>query len=141
MPRYIPQDLFDFAAATLAKINILNGRSIEEMGQEIGKEYSDQYVDDGYAKDWAAAAHKGLAICNELGLSKDETVFALHHYRYYVQKFDTNGKKKPFLKRIGGTWFHYSEMPIPTRIDDFAARFQGYATMAKHGLLKKDWLE
>jgi hypothetical protein len=56
MAGYMPQDLFEFGAVTIAKIHVSGGRSIEDLAMKLSEDYKYDYLEDGLLGDWVEAA-------------------------------------------------------------------------------------
>ena len=138
--RYMPQRLFDYGVATMARIHQVKGTNIDDLVSYATTHYKTGYADRGLPEKWETGIRAALKICRDLKLSPDDADTILFTYRYYVSNFYDDGRRIPWYKRIGGTRFRYDRVPLSDPVGSFSERFARFASMAKKGTLRPEWL-
>lgn len=141
--RYMPQELFDFGAATIVRLH-LTGHPIESTAHQIADGYKATYADSlASVDDWVKAAIMLLTNV-EMKFPKDHPILKdnwessiaalFRHFQYFRDEFDLDGhrKKKQWLS---GTRFVYESAPIPNKVDACLINFAVFDILASRDAL------
>ena len=129
--RYMPQRVFSVGAASIAKMHLLTGKSIEEVAAMVFASYKDSYIDDGTEGDWVASAREALKFLEENEVPTPAEL--LNHFQYFVENYEPDGS--PRKKRIfGGTMFNKAEQNIQ-RKENFLKLLESYYIGARSGIV------
>ena len=64
--KHMSQYVFSFGAATIAKLHIVTGRTVQELAAEAFSGYRDAHVDDDTENAWADAAQRAVDLFRDL---------------------------------------------------------------------------
>jgi hypothetical protein len=113
--RYMPQRVFNYGAASIAKMHLLTGKSVEEIATIVFSSYKHSYIDDGTERDWIISTRQSLTFLKERKAPAPTEL--LNHFQYFVDNYEPDGL--PRRKRLfGGTIFNKAEQN-PRRKEDF----------------------
>ena len=120
--KYIDQMMFDYLAATVAKLSLMYPRSDEQITEELWSGYQDMIVDDNVRADVLRAAR----IAKEyLQKCEDPTPSQFFHdLQHHIKHYDDKGSPRRF-RFLGGLFFMKS-VQNPRRVDDFLKTLQVY---------------
>lgn len=112
--RFMPQSLFDFGAASFAKVHLRDGVSIAEHAEFVYQQwYRDAYLDDGVQEDWIWAAEEALRIIDVLPVYLRES--ALHHFEYFSDKYHPDGRRRAWRLLDGAKYNQAPHNPVDER--------------------------
>lgn len=129
--QYMPQRVFSYGAASIAKLHLLTGKSIEALATMAFASYRQSYIDDGTEKDWVVSARQALKFLEENEAPAPDKL--LDHFRYFVEHYEPDSS--PRKKRIfGGTMFDKAKQNI-RRKEDFLKSLESYYIGARAGIV------
>ncbi len=122
MAGYMPQDVFEVGAASIAKMHLDLGHPVDELAADIWKDCATANIDDGVENDLKNAATEAIQMLETLEAPSPAEF--LHHFQYFTIHYDEEGK--PRKKKIfGGTWFNKAAQN-KNRRQDFIKRLKLY---------------
>ena len=129
--KYMTQRVFNMGAASIAKIHLLTGKSIEELAAMVFSSYRESYVDDGTEGDWVISARVALKLLEDQEAPSPDEL--LNHFQYFVENYEPDGlpRKKGLF---GGTLFNKAEQNLK-RKEDFLKLLESYYIGARAGIV------
>ena len=109
MKKYMPQDLFNASAVTIALYKDV--QPIERSAMELSAIHRKSYIDDGFEADLVTAAYNVVKFA-EAAFPGKEVSQVLPQIRHCIENYYTNGKKR-FFK---GALFNRQKTPLPDRV-------------------------
>jgi hypothetical protein len=120
--RYMDQRTFEYGVATIAKLHLTQGESIESLAFTAWSGYERSIIDDKVVQDWIEVTKEAIELVNktEKGFAKE----FFHHFQFYVENFDSTGNKRK--KRLLGGLFFSNSPQNPNRKNDCMVRLKKY---------------
>ena len=98
--QYVSQRLFNCGSASIAKLHLSTGKSLEELAAMLFDSYRKSCIDDGLEEDWVASAREALKFLEENDAPAPGHL--LDHFQYFVEHYEPDGspRKKNIFGRI-----------------------------------------
>jgi hypothetical protein len=137
MAGYMPEDLFEFGAYTIAMIHVAKGLPIEDVADRLHKSYKNSYLDDDIRDQWVEAANIviGLVETHFPNLEPRVKASTLKHIQTAVMEYQPDGKKRR-KKLFGGTIFNKSKTANYQRTKTLSRNFICYHALLSVGLIE-----
>ena len=132
--RYMDQRVFEFAAASIARLHLLAGADIDYCASGLARSYQRSYCAaeaNALPRDWSAVVTSMLQGAQHALKSADREptpelqAELFRHFGWYAFNFERNGTPKP-QKTLNGTVFNQADF-TPGRVAHGAMDFAVYA--------------
>lgn len=133
MPRkYMPQHVFDVGAATIAKIHLERGLSMEALAKQVADSYRNSFVDDEYERHWIVASRELIAAAKTAlpYLSAESMPSLFWHMQFFLTNFELDGTKKK-RRLFSGTRFIGLENPTTNRVQHCVKAFMCFFVLSE----------
>lgn len=119
MKGYMPQDVFEMAAVTIAKLHFATGKRLDELSSKILSGYKADYLDDGFALDAVEAAKGVIQVLQTSFPGSDDSTLAVSctQLQYCIKRYRPDGSKRG-RRLFGGTLFNNQKQSNPIRVQE-----------------------
>jgi len=133
MGKYMPNDLFNLCAITVAKLSHVSEQPSAVFAQELWNGYISDYPDDDVVEDWIKASEAVQEILSET-VESENLPSVYTQLQFCFEKFNSDGTPKR-KKLFGGTLFNKQKFKDGNRVSDFLRCFTSfYAASAMESL-------
>lgn len=120
--KYMPRDVFEVGAATVARMHLLSGKPPEDIAMMAWQNYASSIIDDNVVQDLVRAAEEGVAWLQKINAPALPEFF--DHLRWYLLHHDDQGNPRR-RKWLNGLMFSRSRKDVD-RVDNFHKKLVAY---------------
>jgi hypothetical protein len=134
--RYMPQDVFDGAALTVAMAKAL-GQDGQAIAEQLATAYGSSYADGNLVQQWDEASNKVLTMIPKLfsiSVKGEKVAQVCKTLSRAITQFRDDGRRrrKGFF---GGTLFNYEKSELPDKVSKFEANVAVYHVLLVTGAI------
>jgi len=136
---YMPRELFEFGAASVASVNLRQPEKITIFVRKIEEGYRESYLDKDVGRKMLEAAEALVQTAREelprFNFSEKDLPSLLHTFGQFVIKYDLKGKRRPW-RLFNGTKYNKESAEPKGRVNDIKVSFHLFLVFAQAGKIK-----